>query len=100
MSDTSTTIGKGALAARLSARLGIPRAQAEEAIEETLFELARALGAGEGVSLRGFGTFRLHHQPARAGSVAGTDYTSPARTVVKFRPGRELADRVAGLDLS
>jgi nucleoid DNA-binding protein len=66
---SSSSIGKGELVRRLAARLGIPKADAEVAIEETVYEIGHALTAGESVSLPGLGRHRhgrSSHQPDRS----------------------------------
>jgi DNA-binding protein HU-beta len=92
------SLGKTALTARMAARLGLSKANCEVMIEETLLEIGRALTSGEPVSLPGFGTFRLQQQAARVGEVDGKPYSTPAKTVVKFRASGKLADAVAVLD--
>jgi nucleoid DNA-binding protein len=91
---SSSSISKGELVRRLADRLGIPRADAEVAIEETVYEIAHALTAGESVSLPGLGTLALAFVPARDGQVAGRAYHSEARTTVRFRPARALRERL------
>lgn len=98
MSDEHKPIGKAALARRLSARLGLSQQAAETMLEETAAEIGRALAHGEGVALRGFGTWRLVRRDPRQGSIGGHAFTTPAHMAVAWRPAAALADRVAQLD--
>lgn len=94
-------IGKTALAARLSARLGVPKAAAETLVEECVEELRRAFTGGEGVTLQGFGSFKLVARAARSGTgPGGAPYSVPAHTAITFHPAEALAEAVAGLDLA
>ena len=92
-------IGKGALARRMAARLGIPAQECEDRIESVLAEIRLTLAHGEGVTIQGFGAWKLRHQPAREGKIgSGEDaltYATPAKTVCKFTVAAELALEVA-----
>lgn len=58
--------------------------------------MADSLAKGKRIEVRGFGAFSIKHRPA--GTVRnprhGTTVQSPARNVMYFRPGKELAERV------
>ena len=64
---------------------------------EAFFEEIRgALERGESVKLSGFGNFQLRDKPQRPGRDPKTGEEIPisARTVVTFRPGQKLKERV------
>ena len=56
-----------------------------------------AISTGDGVEIRGFGTFSLNHLPARLGRnpKTGESLNIPATCRVYFKPGKELRERVA-----
>ena len=56
-----------------------------------------ALERGEGIEIRGFGTFKVRHRKARAARnpKTGERVDVAARAMPVFRPSRLLRDRVA-----
>jgi len=94
-----SSVNKTELAGRLAARIGTSKARAEEMVDETLAEIGNALTQGHSVTLHGFGRFRLARQEPRGGVVNGREYIAPAKTVVRFRSGKALAEACAVLDL-
>lgn len=70
---------------------------AEAALNAVTGGISAALAAGEDVQLRGFGTFKPVKMKARAGRDIRTGETIkiPARTVVRFRAGKALAESAA-----
>ena len=68
-----------------------------ELIVNTVFDnITDALGKGDKVELRGFGSFRIRHRNSRKGRNPKTGEEIPitARRVVTFRPGQKLKARV------
>ena len=55
-----------------------------------------ALARGDGIELRGFGTFKVRHRKARTGRNprTGEPVEVPAREVPVFKPSRHLRSRV------
>jgi DNA-binding protein HU-beta len=70
--------------------------EAEEAVDAVLEAIADALGKGEKVDLRGFGSFQVSGKKERQGRnpKTGEALTIAARNVAVFKPSRELAERV------
>lgn len=68
------------------------------AVEAVYDAMARELAAGGTVTVTGFGTFKAVAAPARKARNPQTGATVlvPARTKVRFIPGRNLADLVNG----
>lgn len=68
----------------------------ERILEAVLGQIAGALGKGEKVDLRGFGSFQANQKKERQGRnpQTGEAITIAAKTVAVFKPGKELADRV------
>ncbi len=58
--------------------------------------LKEALARGDGIELRGFGTFKVRHRKARTGRnpCTGEVVEVPARDVPAFKPSRHLRSRV------
>ena len=68
----------------------------ELALNCILAQMANALVEGERIEIRGFGSFDLHHRPARIARNPKTGETVdlPAKVKVHFKPGKEMKDRV------
>ena len=58
--------------------------------------MTRALGKGAKVELRGFGSFRVRHRPARKGRnpKTGDEVSVPAKRMPFFKAGLNLRDLV------
>ena len=67
----------------------------ELAVNAILEQIARALETGGRVEVRGFGVFSLHQHPARKARnpKTGEAVYLPSRSVVHFKPGKEMRDR-------
>ncbi len=78
------------------AAAGLTKADSKKALDATLNAIADALKSGDKVALIGFGTFAINERPAREGvnPANGNKITIPAKKVVKFKAGAELADGV------
>jgi DNA-binding protein HU-beta len=72
---------------------GLSKVDAAKALNATTAAIANAVKAGEKVALVGFGTFAPSERPARTGKNprTGEVLQIPAKTVVKFKPGADLA---------
>ncbi len=69
-----------------------------EVIQKAIEIMTRTLAQGDHVVLRNFGTFYVSEVKAKVGrnpKKPGQDIPIPARTVVKFKVGKELKDKVA-----
>jgi len=87
---------KAELIAEISKRAGISKAVAEKALNATLDAIKNAISSGSGITLVGFGSFRVQQKNARTGRNprTGQKMTIPARRVVRFTPGKELREAV------
>ena len=76
------------------AAAGLSKADSKKALDATLGAIADALKAGDKVALLGFGTFAVSERPARQGINPATKekIEIPAKKVIKFKAGAELAD--------
>ncbi|MBP5688872.1 MAG: HU family DNA-binding protein [Muribaculaceae bacterium] len=74
----------------------LTKVQAKAALEAALCAVGGALAKGDKVALIGFGTFAVVKKDARPGVNPATKQkiTIPARKVVKFKAGAELAAKV------
>lgn len=68
----------------------------ELAVKLVLDHVSNALSRQARVEIRGFGSFALHHRPARVGRnpKSGTPVQIPAKYVPHFKPGKEMRERV------
>ncbi len=68
----------------------------DQSVRAILGEMARTLTNGGRVEIRGFGSFNLNYRPQRRGRnpKTGTAVMVPARYVPRFKPGKELRERV------
>ena len=68
----------------------------EAAIKAMIEQMSLALANGERIEIRGFGSFSLHHRPARVGRnpKTGAPVELPPKCVPHFKPGKELRERV------
>ena len=65
-------------------------------VDAFLDAVKEALAQGDGIELRGFGTFKVRHRKAHTGRNprTGEAVEVPARDVPVFRPSRHLRSRV------
>ena len=75
---------------------GLKTNDSESAVEAVLASITNALKAGEEVRLLGFGTFGVTKRPAGEGRNprTGEKIAIPAKSIPKFRPGKQLKDAV------
>lgn len=68
----------------------------ELAVKGLLERISEALERGERIEVRSFGSFSLHHRPARVGRnpKTGETVTVPDKYVPHFKPGKEMRERV------
>ncbi|ERJ18709.1 integration host factor subunit beta [Salinisphaera shabanensis T35B1] len=68
----------------------------ELAVKLLLDDVIAELAEGGRVEIRGFGSFSVHHRPARRGRnpKTGESVDIPRKYVPHFKPGKELRERV------
>ncbi|MES1927781.1 integration host factor subunit beta [Salinisphaera dokdonensis CL-ES53] len=68
----------------------------ELAVKLLLDDVIAELASGGRVEIRGFGSFSVHHRPARRGRnpKTGEAVDIPRKYVPHFKPGKELRERV------
>ena len=77
-------------------RTAVTVAQALVGQKLVLDQISNALERQARVEIRGFGSFALHHRPARTGRnpKTGAPVHIPAKSVPHFKPGKEMRERV------
>ncbi len=89
-------MNKGDLINKVAEEANLTKAQATEALSSVFNCIGECLKDGDKVSLVGFGTFSTSDRAARVGRnpKTGEAIQISARTVVKFKPGKELVSSV------
>lgn len=88
---------KSELIERLAAKqTHLMQKDVELAVKLVLDQISMALAKDDRVEIRGFGSFALHHRPARVGRnpKTGEPVEIPPKRVPHFKPGKEMRERV------
>jgi nucleoid DNA-binding protein len=91
------TLTKRDLVIRISEETGLVQQQVLDIVQKTLDYIGQALAKGDKVELRNFGVFEVKVRKARIGrnpNAPETDVPIPERSVVKFKPGKEMRAEV------
>jgi nucleoid DNA-binding protein len=97
------TLTKRDLVVRISEDTGMIQQQVLDVVQKTLDYIADALAKGDKVELRNFGVFEVKTRKARIGrnpNAPETDVPIPQRSVVKFKPGKEMRAEVLKIQAS
>lgn len=88
---------KAELVEAMATGADITKSAASSALDAYVDAVSKELKKGGKISLVGFGTFSVSKRKAREGRNPKTGETIkiPAKKVVKFKPGKELADKVS-----
>jgi len=89
-------MNKKDLVKALSDKMGITKKESGDFIDAFVEVVTETLAKGDDVKLVGFGTFEVSDRKARKGVNPQTrkPIKIPARRVPKFKPGKELKDKV------
>lgn len=89
-------MNKGELISKIAEDAGLTKAQAGAALDAVVDGVASTLAKGDKLTLVGFGTFSVSKRAARKGRnpQTGKEINIAAKNVVKFKPGKELSERV------
>ncbi|MBN2348192.1 MAG: HU family DNA-binding protein [Bacteroidales bacterium] len=89
-------MNKAQLIDAIASDAGLTKADAKKALDAFVSTTSKALKKGDRVALVGFGSFSVAKRSARTGRnpQTGKEITIPAKKVVKFKAGSELADAV------
>lgn len=88
------------LVVHISEQTGLRQQEVLSVVQGTLDQISEALARGETVELRNFGVFEISMRKARVGrnpNAPAKDVRIPPRTVVKFKAGKVLRERVLQL---
>ena len=94
------TLTKRDVVVRISEETGMIQAQVFDVVQKTLDQISEALAKGDKVELRNFGVFDVKIRKARVGrnpNKPETDVPIPARSMVKFKAGKEMKAEVLKL---
>jgi len=89
-------MNKGELVDSIAKQSGLTKTDAAKALDATLDAITGTLQTGDKVTLPGFGTFSTSKRSARTGRnpQTGKEIKIKAKTVAKFKAGKNLADAV------
>ena len=90
-------MNKAQLIDAMAEKAGLTKADAKKALDGFTEATTDALKGGDRVALIGFGTFSVAERGARTGRnpQTGKEIKIPAKKVVKFKAGADLADSVS-----
>jgi len=89
-------MNKAQLIDAMASEANLTKADAKKALDAFINTTGAALKGGDRVALVGFGSFSVAERKARTGRnpKTGAEMQIPAKKVVKFKAGSELADNV------
>jgi len=90
------TLTKADLSKHLMDKLEFSKKDADMLVNAFFNSLISALSSGEGVELRGFGSFRLRDRKSRMGRNprSGQSIHVPSKRIVYFKLGKELRSKL------
>ena len=91
---------KRELTLRISNETGLAQQHVVEVIQKTLDYITDSLAGGGQVELRNFGVFEVRLTKPRVGrnpKKSGSEVVIPARSVVKFKMGKVMGQKVSKL---
>jgi len=92
------TITKRDLVVSMSNELGMTQQDVFKVLQLALDSITENLSNGDQVILRNFGAFQLKETKQKIGrnpNKPEKDVVIPARAIVKFKPGKEMKEKVA-----
>ncbi|MGB0992055.1 MAG: HU family DNA-binding protein [Akkermansiaceae bacterium] len=92
------TVTKRDLVTKISNQTGQGQAEVLNVLETFLETVTTELAQGNSVVMRNFGSFQVREMKGKVGrnpKNPGQDMKIPPRAVVKFKPGKEMKERVA-----
>lgn len=92
------TVTKRELVVKISNETGLTQQQVFNVIQKSLDSITDSLSNGDTVVMRNFGAFQVKETKAKIGrnpKDPGKDVPIPARAVVKFKPGKEMKEKVS-----
>ena len=101
MKSSNKTLTKRELVLRISAETNLKQSDVMDVIQLTLDTITKELAAGNNIEFRNFGVFEGLCRKSRIGRNPNNPLNTvqiPARSVVKFKPGKEMKQLVLKLD--
>jgi nucleoid DNA-binding protein len=95
-----SNLTKRDLVIRISNETGLIQQDVLNVIQRLLDHLSESIVNGQTIEIRNFGVFHVKLRKARVGRNPNrpeVEVPIPARAVVKFRPGKELSNKVSKL---
>ena len=92
------TITKRDLVMKLSNETGLTQQEVFAVVQGTLDSITEELAKGNSVVMRNFGAFQVREEKGKIGrnpKDPSKDVPIPPRAVVKFKPGKEMKEKVA-----
>ncbi len=91
-SSPPRTMTKAQIVDRIAAATGLTKLETEAVVDGFMHTVIGAVVDGEGVELRGFGSFKAQHRAARTARNPRTNEPVPvaARTLPTFKPAAEF----------
>lgn len=86
-------MNKAELVTAMAEKSGLTKASAEKALNALTETITDSMKKGERVGLVGFGSFSVTERSARTGRnpQTGKEIKIPAKKVVKYKPGADMA---------
>ncbi|MEM7699134.1 MAG: HU family DNA-binding protein [Verrucomicrobiota bacterium] len=97
------TITKRDLVIRISNETGLTQQEVFDVLQSFIDEVTGSLADGDDVVLRNFGAFQVTQTKPKIGRNPNKPEAAvpiPARSIVKFKPGKELKEQVARVPLT
>jgi DNA-binding protein HU-beta len=93
LTKNSIPMNKAELIEAIASKADLTKADAKKALDAFIDATSDTLKKGDRVALVGFGSFSVAKRAARTGRnpKTGEEMQIPAKKVVKFKPGAELA---------
>jgi DNA-binding protein HU-beta len=90
------TMNKKQLVEKIAAKRGMSKASAARALDAVLATMTGVMEKGERVTITGFGSFRVIERMKKKGRnpQTGQGIIIPARKIVKFKPGKDLFEKI------
>ncbi len=97
------TVTKRELVMRITDKIGehgagLTQQEVMDVVQTFIEEVTESLAQGDSVVMRNFGTFQVRELKAKVGrnpKDPAKDVPIPARAAVKFKPGKEMKEKVA-----
>jgi nucleoid DNA-binding protein len=81
----------------LANQTGLTQQQVHDVVQGMLDNITKHLSDGDQIVMRNFGTFQLRRTKPRVGrnpAQPKTNVAIPERTIVRFKPGKDLQNQV------